>query len=53
MLAPNNWFTHYCECCHEETLMNFINTRPEPIFCPHCGTAVEDADHLEELDFNL
>jgi len=48
-MEPTHWYTHNCEFCFTSTKINFDDERPERIYCPHCGTAVEDID---ELDFD-
>lgn len=48
-MNPNHWYEHDCEFCYQRTKMYFDDERPDPIYCPHCGTSVEQVD---ELDFN-
>ena len=50
MSDPNHWYTHNCEFCFTETRIHFMEERPDPVYCPHCGTAVEEPD---ELDFDV
>jgi hypothetical protein len=44
---PTHWYEHNCEFCFERTNIVFDDYRPENIFCPCCGTAVESADDLD------
>lgn len=49
MHEPTHWYTHNCEFCFTQTKMYFEDERPETIYCPNCGTAV---DQVDELDFD-
>jgi len=48
-MEPNHWYTHNCDFCFTSTKIYFEEERPDPIHCPHCGSAVEPVD---ELDFD-
>ena len=46
---PTHWKVHECDFCFRTAYIKLLDEMEMEIFCPYCGTSVEQ---LRELDFN-